>query len=300
LSLNSGGIVITNPWIYQSFVNIFAMLLLFLVVSNSKIEIYKTLEVICWCGFVMSLYVLIQALGFRQFFPLKTHINTIMEMLPSSQMTGTFGHPTLVSAFIAMCVPSALYLKRRWFAAVMIICVFLTMSQVSIVAMLVGLVIYFLSRFSTGKEMFAMITTCLIALVVLSYLLHWDTGRFAEWASIIEQIKQPLQGRYLALTGMGMGSFSYLRQGQSFMQAHNEYLEIIFNTGLIGLGLFIAMLWVFIRSTWKHVLDDQIRALLAMFICSLVLASGNFVWQIGTIAFYTVVVAGMIEGIKEK
>ena len=41
-------------------------------------------------------------------------------------------------------------------------------------------------------------------------------------------------------------------------------------------------------------LDTRSAALLSSFLCSVISAGGTFVWQIGTIAFYTAVIVGLL------
>jgi len=127
--------------------------------------------------------------------------------------------------------------------------------------------------------------------------------RFPVWSQIIKDVKNPVEGgsKQYSFTGYGLGSFRYLfhsqhpisEVGDNFLEAHNDYLELFYNTGLIGLGLFLMGLTFFIKQCFP--LDRLSAHLLASFICVMVAAGGIFVLQQGTMIFYLLVITGLLN-----
>jgi O-antigen ligase len=108
------------------------------------------------------------------------------------------------------------------------------------------------------------------------------------------------------MTGLGMGNFKYTfhlahYDDPTFMrfnQAHNDYLELLYDTGIVGFALFMTMIFVFFRDRlikfWEFGVSNAERALISGVTVMCVTALGTFIWQIGTTVFYTVVFAGLL------
>jgi O-antigen ligase len=84
-------------------------------------------------------------------------------------------------------------------------------------------------------------------------------------------------------------------------RAHNDYLQLLWETGIPGATLFVVGLWIFIRKFWWPALTgrerpvDFFRAGLAVSLLSIALHSGvDFCLQIGANAFLCALLAGLI------
>ena len=109
------------------------------------------------------------------------------------------------------------------------------------------------------------------------------------------------------ITGWRMGNFKYTFHFlhpngptmRKFHQAHNDYLELAYNTGIVGIFLFLSCLWVFFRQifikVFNNIITEEERALTAGFIVICVAAGGTFVWQIGTTIFYSCVFFSLLN-----
>jgi O-antigen ligase len=98
-----------------------------------------------------------------------------------------------------------------------------------------------------------------------------NQGRLAVWAKAISISKEH------PLLGVGLGAFSYevnsLSEYRDPIYAHNLYLELLAETGIIGIGLFMAILFVAIQGLRRGLfLSNKKEALLSA--CLL----GSFVW----------------------
>ena len=80
----------------------------------------------------------------------------------------------------------------------------------------------------------------------------------------------------------------------NFWQAHNDYLEFLYNTGIVGLGLFLSALFVFLRKA-DIFRSKMSRHIFASLSCIGICAIGTFVFQLGVFIIYTLTLAGMLQ-----
>lgn len=104
------------------------------------------------------------------------------------------------------------------------------------------------------------------------YNVSSEFGRFTIWERGAELLAQnPLTGVGVYCFPMAIG---YLRSDTGaiprWQVAHNSYVQIAVETGLIGFGLFMAMvassLRTFIRCAWASSVTPQLRTIAALFI----------------------------------
>lgn len=281
---------------------------MFLAVSSLTItrkEIDLILKVMVWCGFAMSLYMFLQWFRLDQFYFEKTEMQFLT--IANRRISGNLGQPTIVSPFIAMIIPVALYLKRyfTFLAVAMIVAVSLTKSQVAIGAMIVSLLLFFVMN-----KPQAILLLLIIGLVSTPFLLKRvkieSSGRFDMWERVIKDWKtSPIEkGKPYSLTGAGLGRFTFLyhdKNKDNNHQAHNEYLQILYDLGLFGLALFLLsildMMIRALRAWWRaaNYRKPLIAGLLCSFVCIALCAGGTFPWQIGPHIFLTIIVIGLLH-----
>lgn len=289
-------------WTLQAFCYLLVFFLAHWTISSVKVDIHRILRTIVLAGTIMAVYAIFQWFGFEQFFKGQSG--------GTYATCGTFGTPVLLAPYLAMVIPIVLYLRKYIQAVLMIVVVFLCDSQIAYGSMIVSLM--FLLGARNKRLRIAMLVIFVILLLVLSVgfftsskihnFVGGGTGstRFPVWSQIVTDVKSPLPetNKKFALTGFGLGSFPYLFHirhpvpGNEFLEAHNDYLELFYNTGLIGLGLFLMGLGWFVRQCFP--LDRLRRHLLASFLCIAIAAGGIFVWQNGAMIFYTLVVSGLL------
>jgi hypothetical protein len=304
---------ISNFWLWKPLLIIWLSAISIFVISSIDFSFggaITLLKIMAWCGFVMALYVILQRLGLDQLFVIKDTQGYSLPVNPG--IGGTLGHPTVVGAFMAMIIPIALYLKKTIKATIIIIAIILTQSQMAIGAMVVSLGFMYAIR---NKRTFILFLSLLfiaglfigINKQVQKRISFYSSGRLPVWNNIITDLKSPLNEKsknIYPLSGIGLGSFKYVfhlkhpTQKDKFGKAHNEYLELLYNTGIIGLGLFLCAIWELVRRSFPFT-DRYKQALMASFICSLILACGNFIWQLAPTAFYTIFIVGLLNNQSE-
>jgi hypothetical protein len=299
------GIVVSGvpmaSWVLQAFFYLLVFFLAHVVIAGAAIGIPRVLDTMILAGVVMSVYAFLQHLKMDQFFN------------PTYLIAGTLGNPDLLAPFLAMIVPIALYRRKTLVAVGLGTMVFFINSQVAYGAMVVSLLFLFGTRSVPARIVAVTVGALLASFLAFGpgrAFVH-DGGRFAVNAQVVRDLQNPivLEGvasRKYSLTGFGLGSFRYLfhvqhpiaEMGDTFVEAHNDYAEILYNTGVLGLGLFLVALLTFVRSCYP--LDRLQAHLLASFVCIAVCAGGIFAWQNGAIIFYTLVITGMLVGRSQQ
>jgi len=281
-----------KPYLY---IAVFSMMLI--SVSTMKLTVPDkmfTIKVMSWVGFVMSLYVICQFFGLDQFY--KEKIDNVL-CITQPHLGGTLGSPTIVASFIAMLVPFAIHLKKWVFVIAMGTAVIMTKSIMSIGAMTGGILFYIFFVYKLRAA--AVLLTIIVLLIGYGVKdktkLLQTSGRITEWKYIVSEIKEDQ-----ALTGRGMGSYLYLhlmKHKCKFRQAHNDYLELAHNAGIIGLALFLTSIGYMIY------LSFSVQRLNMVFVSSFVIiglcAFGSFVFQLNPHIYYSIVIAGFLHNKQE-
>jgi O-antigen ligase len=210
----------------------------------------------------------------------------------------TLGHKNFASSFLLMCVPFPFYLAWRakdftqrllWlFAAFLIVFgMILTFSRGALAALLISSMVALLVR-ARGKKLFENRTMLIILSALFVLLLVLVPRDF--YRTLWHGIKQPetisplrvdiyrsavkmIKERPVA--GFGTGSFFHkypeykgeyalwkVEKGTYIKHAHNEYLEILVDGGLIQLLLFLVIMTMFFSSLLKQTRGAWFLALL--------------------------------------
>lgn len=308
-----------NIWVWKPVFIILCYLLMLVAISNlsiTKKDFKFILTIMAFSGFIMSIYVLLQKIGIDQFWVTKGYDQIGSPTNP--ELVGNLANPTLVAAYIAMLIPLSLYIKRYFFSIVMIGTVFLINSQMAYGAMIISLLVYFIFSVDFIKKPIVIILIALIFFGVCGYIYFMkpdfiidDGARFNEWKMIIKNLLSVPEGRKVnyAMFGMGPGSFihtyTHTTPNSTFLQAHNEYLDVMYAFGIVGKFLFAMAFWTFITSFIKKYVNSyyEKRILLALgcsFLCISLNALGCFVWQISTLSFNSIVILGLIYNIIQR
>lgn len=315
------GINVKGFWAWQPFLKIFIFVMLFFCISGHAFkpsQIRKILCVMVWCGFLTSIYEITQLLFTDQFFIRCADGDW-------GRIAGFIGNPTLTAPFVAMLVPLALYMKKNVMAAVMVIGAIIPDSQMAWVSLISGIAIYYALK---GPKWFVSIAIGFaLATVVFAGLYATnknvsnkfnDHERYIQWKQIVKDWTGPLapdeglMNNY-SMTGRGLGSFQYVYHIQNinvgspnrFHQAHNDYIEFGYSVGFIGIGLLLMAAYDVMKRGFLFVWKNHgnvfsygdtryTRAMLSSFASISVAAIGSFVFQVGTTAFYTIVIVGLL------
>jgi len=283
------------------YLEVMAYVLMFACLS--KKEALNSLNCLIWCGLGLSIYAILQFFGFESVYMIDAK-NLHAIATPSFGVCATMGHPTYLGALLACLVPLAIWKKFYKTAALMVIAVFMTQSDMAIGSMLVSLVSYV---FLKSKKLF--IGGLVFGIIILGFIvvnfstirpLIGDSGRFNEWAKINDTIKtglvlknqigQEIQKK-TNLLGFGSGSFKkiYYTKENKYDYAHNEYLQMYFEFGIICLGLVLGFLFMQMYGGENVFIKMSI-------LCLGLNALGLFIWQIGFTRFIMMYILCLNKG----
>lgn len=291
----------------------YSLVFLLFTISVASIEwpkdiLRKTLDVMVYCGAVMATLVVLQYFRLDQFF--EQRFGTY------GHMAGTLGNPTLIGPFLVLVIPIALFRRKFALAGLMVAATLATQSNVALLGLIATVLAYLAFK---GKRWFVAVTI-VVALVVpllaggyavsAKFRDHFPHNeRLLTWSQSIADIKAPVMQnskKIYAITGIGPGSFMYLfhmknnQRNDNFVYAHNEYVQVLYELGIVGFLLFIGMLGCAARRLidFKDMFCRRMpplrRALLASLVGISVCAAGCFVWQVGTHIFYTLTIVGLL------
>jgi O-antigen ligase len=276
-------------------------------------DIKIILDTLIWCASITGAYVFFQCIAMDQFF--------VCGFGDNARMAGFIGNPTQCAPLIAMVAPIAIFRKKYIHLAVIVISVILIRSAFGYLGLALSVLSYFsiINRKFLVRVLIILSTWVLLVLVVntnhiqiknqiVKEALEFNqNSRFEHWAQISKDIVSDIDtkvGQKYPLTGRGLGSFKVVYHAQhknNYIQAHNEYLELAYTSGIIGLILFLFAIWsMFKRALSKEKLflsgTPRYRAsLMAGIVCTLVVSCGTFILQVGTTAFVSVVLCGLLE-----
>jgi len=301
-----------NFWMWQPAAYAIIILLFISVVASVDALNHDMIKnTIVGVGCAMAIYVFVQLAGLDPLFFVNDREDT--KFLRAAALGGMLGQPTLVAPFIGMCIPFAL-VEGRWVISIlMLTAVILTQSAVGVVATIAGVMVVLF--FKSPRVFLALGIVCA---GIFGFAIYKDrlntgneffnsSGRLGIWKHIVKDIQEPPHAKtnkIHALTGFGPGSYRYVfvtKHQTEFVRAHNEYLEMIYNIGIIGFVLFGIFVW----SLWSDLAgrifyDDTVLALWASFIIIALAALGTFVWQLAAHMFYTAVILGSILNITRR
>jgi O-antigen ligase len=203
---------------------------------------------------------------------------------------GTFSHPNVLGAFLVFGLimglfyvsRETLYRTKRFVLSqllvscgtiIVIIAIFVTFSRIAWAGVGLSLIAFFLfhvkrKSYSTASLIVVIaIVSCATIFVSYSSLLKSRTAELNSQSNSIvlrESFNQQAQDIIASTPYFGVGIGNYIPTLQrhvslepwQYQPAHNIFLHIGVETGMVGLGLFWLFLVIIFRSTWniKHTL----------------------------------------------
>ena len=291
-----------NFWTVRPYINIFTGILLIKVLAEhlTNKDWVKVFKFLCWCGFIISIYSILQFLGIDG---IGSHFekNFINGNPERKQLMTTFlTHHTLTAAYVAMTAPLCLLfkdLRYKVFLGVMACSLILMDSLVGIVGFLVSMFLYLLLTKKFRILMLFIILSTAGLLVLNNQYQNFlsDNGRFGLWKEVTVDVlkNKPFHG-------FGHGSFSekYNSPSAKLLFAHNDYIQELNEGGLPGFIILGFWLWnmlcrglINVTKQW-FILDIVI---LCSFVCTCVIAFGSFPFHYAPLAVIGILYIAYIE-----
>jgi O-antigen ligase len=201
-----------------------------------------------------------------------------------------------------MCLPFCAHRKGIiGYGALVLSCVIiaLTRSSVGLFSAFISCIVY---TFFTNKKLFiALIVSSVIAGFLFTQ--KYDVKTYLNPTGRIEVHREAWKIlREKPLTGMGLGTFEHLIGGnaeiykkcnnQNWKELHDEYGQIWFSTGLIGLILFLGFIGSSIKSFLMNRTVEKV-VLFSSLSAFLIICAGHFPLRISPLSFYAVILTGL-------
>ena len=174
----------------------------------------------------------------------------------SVKIFGIIGNPMIASSFTCVLAPFLLFSPLNWITLSLM--AFLSGSSGAVLSVSAGVVVY---AWSKVKKLRVWIV---IAAILVSVSFAYKTGDISEVAFRAGRLPVYLKTIELAIKrpwGYGIGTFKLLFQvycgdeiqreqphGQTWIKTHNDWLQILFETGFPGFILFFGWLVSIIRK----------------------------------------------------
>jgi O-antigen ligase len=218
------------------------------------------------------------------------------------QLAGPFAHSNLLGIYSALALAlTPLIADIRWRTVhILVLCtaILASASRVCVIAAgvlaLWWLLCWFCSVISVRHLGTALAGSCAAAVLVLPFLsLSPDafTGRAAVWATSLGAWKTS------PFVGLGVnwfkvsaadGTWTFLR-GFLPPHGHNLVVDLLVKCGLVGLCIFVLVLWSAVRSTRALELQRQQIACFGYLIAFLVISTTEAIWILPTMELFPVV-----------
>ncbi len=292
----------------------------FLAVDRA--ESWHFLKIIVFFGFLLSLFAIIQNATWNG------KIFWFRELTKGGSPFGPFVNRNHFAGFIGMIIPFGLALGLRsrdrekkflyiFVSVIMGLGLFYSLSRGGIISFIVStfffVVFVIVRKYSSGSRIVIGIFISLLA----SYLLYFGMSpildRFASadvsmghrafiWEAMLGAAKD------FFLMGSGLGTFPYMspmyHPGEVtafFDHAHNDYIEFLTDTGIIGVVLFVAFFIAYVRDVmgsrwWKRRHYHMILAGISSIIYIAVHSIVDFNLHIPSNALLLAVVMGLVYG----
>ena len=284
---------------------------------NERLSFRLVSKAITIIVFLVSIYAIIQAIGFDEVFRTCDYNTGLVAQNPLTgaanqtgnimrRVVGTLGNPSLLAIWLSICLPLCLY-QRTVFgyitSTIALIVLVITGSCMAILGTTISVGIYLF--FNHKKILLSLLAIFLPIFLLLSFSSNFKyrfkhfinpTGRVAvhkeAWKILAEK----------PMTGLGLGTFEYLignnpnvverLNNENWKELHDEYGQVWFTTGLIGLSLFMIFITSTIRKFLKNITEESI-ALFSSLAAFLVMSVGYFTLRVAPISFYGVILTGL-------
>ena len=301
----------SSPWFYESALVLVFSFLFFLTIASSTFKVKEVFNIISWVGFIMALYGLGQFFGLDQFYTLKP--KEVISITEAPNVAGNLGQPTILASFLAMCIPIQLCLRKHWFGFITFLVICLCQAKMAIFASIAGVLVYYIYR-SDNRIYWFKVAFCTFLAIVCGYMgyshfkpnkLLVNNGRYGIWKEILIDIKDgrvlPIEKDY-SLTGYGLGSFKFfnpkLHEG-NWDKAHNEYLQVFYELGLIGIILLILAIFSIYDSSYFVFMNTHYGAVGALTV-TILCAVYYFQWHLPAHSLYSLIILGILYKGEEK
>lgn len=246
-----------NSFAWLAAVNIIMAILLVHTLATGYLRqdrnIHQLSEWLCVTAALCAAYGLLQHFGIDQWFVTDGHGHTDIPI------TAGFGNKGYLAIFLAALFPlHFIFSGRRYlaYAALSILVITMTHTYYALALAAIGLSASYLSRWwlrinnwMKGLSITGLAaSTYATASLSRSFILNDE--RIGIWSLAASKLPSTTAGKAPSMTGYGLDSLPLLL-GPEYQWAHNEWLQMALEIGIIGMLLIAAMAFYSTRSGWR-------------------------------------------------
>ena len=211
-----------------------------------------------------------------------------------------FVTPGVLGGYLAMIIPLSLINKNRiWFVLPIFFALLLTMSPAAFFSLFCALIVYFCLQGKLKKSSFLVLLGLFLSIVIM---VIWRSATQKEYIRPIFSMTMRLNYwqeslmliRAHLFTGIGLGNFNL----QISRYAHNSYLQILAEMGILGLFSFIwlvsAALSFGFNNLKQSIYRDQTSGLVAASVVFLVHNILDFTFFLPEVSLIWWLILGLI------
>lgn len=290
---------------------ILALLLVYHLVEHTDsitLRWVGIIKVVCWVGFGLAIYSILQFFGYDQFFPKVTLPTAGEEKLLNHKMFTFLGNKMLSSNIVAAITPLFMIFKSKKYYLSMIVCLIALCFFKS--AFNLGAAIFGISviLFLQGKGKVALGILLIALSLVIVFKNHTNIPKLIKDFSFRGRTAMAkrviMESKGSVLTGDGLGSMfrdfaPTIASWKRFHSSHNLLIDIYKEMGLIGVILIFGYLFnLFRRLSILFLANQQSMLLIGLcggFLSYLMMSMGSFPHRIAPLALLGIIYIAGIE-----
>jgi len=282
--------------------------ILLLIVSASVLREtkLKIINIIIFAGLIISLLAIYQYFfGFRHVLEYMRYNNIssdfALDYLQRNRVFFPFVTPDALGGYLIMILMLMLVDKKyTWFILPVFCALLLTKSLGAFLSLFFGLVIFFCLQDTLRKKKVVFFLGLSALAIVLIFVIRQLTSK--EHAqpvfSILTRISYWQDALYVIkahpITGVGLGNFGLAAS----RYAHNSYLQIWAEAGVLGIISFLAVVFIIIRTGYARIKQSKdsviFKGLMAALIVLLFHNFIDFTFFLPEVSFIWWVIAGLV------
>lgn len=297
VTFNFGTIEATLHFILSLF------LFLCLVCNFGRDDFSRIAKAICLSAVLVTVYGVLQVSGFD---PLGSIV--IYKERQLNRFSAILDHPNLIGNYLAISLPFFLFFKKPIYglgACFVIYGLFLSQSTLSIVAAVLGVLMYFFINYRQNRRFMIAALSFLVlfgilvaAMPTFNKIASGMTGRKMIWEKTLVEVKRnPAFGQGLGVYkqfGLHFGTSEKI-EITSWLYAHNDWLERWCEIGLLGLFLMFMVIGNSLRN-FNYSLDNKLGfSYLSAFMAFLIIMCGSFPMEYPPLALMGIITFSGIE-----
>ncbi len=257
--------------------------LIFHAVSKSKVPRETYFNVIRAITIIETVIALAQWFGFDPILHGMGLIVPTQESLGAHEISGSLGNFNFVAAWLAITLPLFFQGKWKWFILPMGLVFYAAHTGAAFTAAIIGSVYYWWPKIKARERVLGLMAS-ILGLGWYNFLYHphkLDGERFQILGMAFRDIGSSF---WHIIFGFGPDALT-----RNQFPLHNEYVQCLYQFGLVGVALMLAFLFTF---------STRSKVLFTCFLIACIDIGGNYALQLAPSAFLLIIITGLME--REK